>query len=95
MADSHLARKLSDSLLVEDLAYETVTLYPMKFTCCVNCHDTAALLTSVLKGVQAVISKACSILNTVDSKYTTLVVELVISVFVTITHFVVRFIIHL
>ena len=87
MADSHLARKLCNLLLIEDLAYETVTLYPMKFTFCVNCHDTAALLTSVLKGVQAVISKACSILNTVDSKYTTLVVELVIPIIViTLTH---------
>ena len=41
------------------------------------------------------VSKACSILNTVDSKHATLMVELVIPVFVTITHFAVRFIIHL
>ena len=38
--------------------------------------------------MQALISKACSILNTVDSKHATLMVKLVIPVFVTITHFV-------
>ena len=92
MANSHLARKLCNLLLIEDLAHETVTLYPMKLTFCVNCHDTATLLTSVLKGVQAVISHACSILNTVDSKHTTLVVKFVIPIIIfTLTHFVVRF----
>ena len=95
MADRHLTRKLSYGLLVKDLTYKAFTLYSMEGSFVVNGHDTATLLTSVLKGVQAIISKACSILNTVDSKHATLMVELVIPVFVTITHFAVRFTIHL
>ena len=52
----------------------------------VHGHDAAALLASVLKGVQAVICEACSVFNSVDSKDATFVVELVVSVF-TLTHF--------
>ena len=95
MTDRHLTGKLSDSPLVNHLTYKAFTLYSMEGSLCVNGHDTTTLLTSVLKGVQAIISKACSILNTVDSKHATLMVELVIPVFVTITHFAVRFTIRL
>ena len=87
MADCHLAWKKSHLGLVEDLCHETVSLYPMKTAVWTYSNDTAALLTSVLKSMQAIISKACSIINTIDSKNTALVVELVISVFITITHF--------
>jgi hypothetical protein len=44
------------------------------------CYNTASLLASVLKRMQAIISKACCILNTIDSKNTTFVVELVIPI---------------
>ena len=49
-------------------------------------HNAAALLSSVLKGVQAIICQACSILNTIYAKHTTLVMQLVVSEFTTLTH---------
>ena len=75
MADCHLAWKKSHLGLVEDLCHETVSLYPMKTAVWTYSNDTAALLTSVLKSMQAIISKACSIINTIDSKNATFVVE--------------------
>jgi hypothetical protein len=64
----------------------------VEFTLRVNRNNTTTLLTSVLKSVQAIISKACSILYTIDAKHTTLMVQLVIPIIViTLTHFVVRF----
>ena len=95
MTDRHTARKLGDLLLIEHLVHKSVTLYSMELTCWAYGHDSATLLASVLKRMQAIISKACCIFNSIYSKDATFVVELVISVFVTITHFVVRFIIHL
>jgi hypothetical protein len=44
------------------------------------CYNAASLLASVLKCMQAIISKACCILYTIDSKNTTLVVELIIPI---------------
>ena len=87
MAYSHLAGELCDLLLIENLIDKTLALYTVKFTFGVNGYDSATLLTSVLKGVQAIVSQACSILDTVDSKHTTFVVEFVVSIFFTITHF--------
>jgi len=52
----------------------------MKDTLGINGHYTASLLTSVLEGMQAIICKTCSILNTIDTKHTTLVVRLVIPI---------------
>ena len=51
-------------------------------------YDTAALLTPVLKGMQAIIRKTCSILNTINTKHTTLVMQLVIpiTIIITLTH---------
>ena len=60
----------------------------MEKTVSIYCNYAAALLASVLKGMQSVIRKTCSILNAIDSKYSTLMVRLVIPVFVTLTHFV-------
>ena len=54
-------------------------------------HNSAALLTSVLKGVQAIICQACSILNTIYAKHTTLMMQLVISKFTTLTHLMICF----
>ena len=51
-------------------------------------NDTAALLASMLKRMQAIVSKACCIFNSIDSKYTTLMVELIISIIIALTHFV-------
>ena len=86
MTDRHTARKLGDLLLIEHLVHESVTLYSMELTCWAYSHDSATLLASVLKSMQAIISKACSIINTIDSKNATFVVELVIPVFITLTH---------
>ena len=89
VTDGHLARKLCHLSLVEDLCNETFALDSVEISISVNSHDTATLLSSVLKGVQAVVSQACSILNTVDSKNTTLVMKLVIPInVITLTHFV-------
>jgi hypothetical protein len=44
------------------------------------CYNAASLLASVLKGMQTIVSKACCIIYTIDSKNTTLVVELVIPI---------------
>ena len=63
----------------------------MKLAFLVYRHNTTALLSPVLKGVQAIISQACCILNTIYSKHTTLVMQLVFSEFTTLTHLVVRF----
>ena len=87
VANGHLTLKLSHLRLVEDLSHETFASCSVEATFSVNSHDTATLLTTMLKGVQAIISKACSILNTIDSKHTTLVVKLVIPIIVfTLTH---------
>jgi hypothetical protein len=91
MTDCHLAGEFCQVALIEDLCDNTLTLDTMKNTISVYCYNTAALLSSVLKGVQTIICKACSVLYTIDSKHTTFVVKLVVSVFVTITHFAVRF----
>ena len=82
MTDCHLSRQQRYLLFTEDLIYESVTLYSMKCTIIVDGHDSAALLTSMLKGVQAIVSKACSILNTIYSNYTTFVMQLVISILI-------------
>jgi hypothetical protein len=58
----------------------------MELTCRAYGHDSATLLASVLKSMQAIVCKACSIINTIDSKNATFVVELVIPVFITLTH---------
>ena len=87
MTYGHPAGELGDPLFIEDLRNKTVTLYPMKLTVRSHRHDAAALLTPVLKGVQAIVSKTCSILNTIDSKNATFVVELVIPVIVGFIHF--------
>lgn len=88
VTDGHLSRKLSHLLLIEHLGDKSVTLYSMELSVSVYGHDAATLLTSVLKGVQSVICKTGCILNTIDSKDATFVVELVIpvSVCITLTH---------
>ena len=86
MTDSHFTRKIFQSLLTEHLSYESITLHAMEYAFIINSRYTATLLSSVLKSMQAVISEACSILYTVDSKHTTLVMQLVIHYFLTITH---------
>ena len=88
MTYRHPARKFRDLGFIEDLCHKSVTLDSVEDTFIIYGHDAATLLSSVLKGVQAVVSQACSILNTVDSKHSTLMVELIIPVFVTIAHFV-------
>ena len=89
MADGHSSRKQFHPLLVEDLCNKTVTLYPMEETLRVYSYDTAALLSSVLKSMKAVISQAGCILNAIDTEYTTLMVDLVVPIIiVTLTHFV-------
>ena len=79
MTDRHLSRQHADLLLVEHFIYQSVALDSVEKSIIINGYDTATLLSSVLKGVQAVISKACSILNTIYTKHTTLVVKLVVS----------------
>ena len=54
VADRHLTRKLSDSLLVKDLTYKSFTLDSMKGTFVVNGHDTTTLLTSAYMLVERV-----------------------------------------
>jgi hypothetical protein len=80
MTYSHLALELFYLLFVEDFCHQTVSLDSMEYSIAVNSHDTATLLTSVLKGVQAIISQACSVLYTINSKHTTLMVQLVIPI---------------
>jgi hypothetical protein len=87
MADSHLAGKKVHLRLIEDLGHKTVSLDPMKTTFVVYGNDTATLLSSVLKSMKAIVSKACCIFNSIDTKYATLVVQLVISIILTIAHF--------
>ena len=87
MADGHLTLKLSHLHLIEDLCHKTFASCSMKVSRGVNSHDTATLLSTMLKGVQAIVSQACCILNTIDSKHTTLMVQLVIPIIVfTLTH---------
>ena len=88
MTDSHPSRKLRHSLLIEDFSYEAVTFHSMEDAVCIYGNDTAALLASMLKRMQAIVSKACCIFNSIDSKYTTLMVELIISIIIALTHFV-------
>jgi len=80
MTDRHLSWKKIHLGLIEDLDDETVTLDSVEFSVRTNSNDTATLLTSVLKSMQTIISKACSILNTIDSKNTTFVMDLVIPI---------------
>jgi hypothetical protein len=82
----HLTWKKVHLGFIEDFRYKTVSLYSVECTIRAYGNDTATLLTSVLKSMQAIISKACSIINTIDSKNATFVVELVIPVFITLTH---------
>ena len=88
MTDGHLAGKLRHPLFVEDFGHKTISLDSMEFTNTIDSHDTAALLSSVLKSVQAIVSQTCSIFHTIDSKHTTLVMRLVIPIifFHTLTH---------
>ena len=79
MTDGHLSWQPSQFLLIEHLIYKAVSLDSVECTLIVNGYDTAALLSSMLKGVQAIICKACSILNSVYTKHTTLVMQLVVS----------------
>ena len=86
MTYGHLARQLCQLLLVEHFRHQTISLYPMELSVRGHRHNAASLLSSVLKGVQAIISQACCILNTIYAKHTTLVMQLVIPEFVTLTH---------
>ena len=79
VTDSHLSWQHSQLLLIEHLIYKAVSLDSVECTLIINCYDTATLLSSMLKGVQAIICKACSILNTVYTNHTTLVMKLVVS----------------
>lgn len=86
MTYGHLAWQLGHLLLVEDFCDKSVAFDSMELAVFgVYGHNAATLLASVLKGVEAVICKACCVFNTIDAKDSTLVVELVVSVF-TITH---------
>jgi len=53
----------------------------------IYCNDAASLLSPVLKSMQAIVSKACSIFNTIYSENATLMVKFVVSVITTLTHF--------
>ena len=88
VADSHLTRKEVHLGFIEDFCHKAVALYSVKISIRAYSNYTATLLTSVLKSMQAIISQACCIFNSIYSKDATFVVELVISVFVTITHFI-------
>ena len=89
MTDCHPSRKLSHSLLVEDLSHEAVTLDSVEYSISVDGNYAASLLSSVLKRMQAIVGKACCIFNSIDSKYTAFVVDLVISIIIiALTHFV-------
>ena len=85
---SHLSRKNRHLLFIEDLAYKPVSFYPVKFTGRADSNDSTSLLSPVLEGVQAIIGQACSILYTIYSKYTTLVMQLIVSktIITTLTH---------
>ena len=88
MTYGHPAREFCHLRLIEHLRNKAITLYSMKQTLMVNGNYAASLLSSVLESMQAVICKACSIFNTIDSKYTTLMMQLVIPInIVTLTHF--------
>ena len=92
MTDGHSSGKFLDLLFIEDLCHQTVALDPVKLSVRIHSDYSTSLLSPVLKSVQAIIRKTCSILHAIDSKNTTLVVELIIPVtFTTLTHFVVRF----
>ena len=87
MTDGHVSWKQTHLLLVEHLGHETVTLDPVEKTFRVNSHDTAALLPPVLEGMQTVICQIRSIRHTINSKYTTLVMQFVVSItIITLTH---------
>ena len=86
MTYGHLSWKIFKFLLIEDLSHKTITLHAMKNTFRINCRNTTALLSAMLKSVQAIICKACSIFYAIYSKYTAFVVQLIVSIF-TITHF--------
>jgi hypothetical protein len=79
MADSHLALKLCHLFLIEDFSHETFTSDSIESAIIIYGNDTAALLTSMLKRMQAIVSKACCIFNTIYTYYSTLMVKLVIS----------------
>lgn len=59
----------------------------MEISCRTDGDDAAALLASVLKGVQAVVCEACSVFYSIYSEDSTFVVEFVVSE-ITLTHFV-------
>ena len=86
MAYCHPAWQLGDLLLIEYFRDKAVSLDSMKLSVRSHRHDAATLLTPMLKRMQAIISKACSIFNTIDSKNATFVVELVIPMITTLTH---------
>ena len=92
VADGHTPRKLGQLLFIEHLAYKSVSFNPVELTCRSYSNDTASLLASMLESVQAVICQAGGIIDTIYSKNATFVVELVIPVTVTLTHF--RFILY-
>ena len=92
MTDRHPTRQKIHLLLIEDLGHKAVSLDSMKFTFSINSHDTAALLTSMLESMQALVRKSCSIFYATYSKDTALMMQLIVPVLIAITHFV-RFII--
>jgi hypothetical protein len=80
MTDSHLTRKKIHLRFIENFGHKSVTLDSMERAVRSYCYNAASLLASVLKCMQTIVSKACCILNTIDSKNTTLVMELVIPI---------------
>jgi hypothetical protein len=74
MSDGHVAREFCHLGFIEDLCNKAFTSHSIEFAFRIDCHDTAALLSSVLKGMETVVCETGRILNTIDAKYTTLVV---------------------
>ena len=70
MTNCDISFQLFDLSLVEDLSHKAVTLDTMELTVRIHCHNTAALLTSVLQCMKAIISKACCILHAIDTEHT-------------------------
>ena len=87
MADGHTAGKQPHLLFIEDLSHKTATLDPMEDSIRIDSDDSTTLLSSVLKGMQTIICQTCSIFNTIYSKHTTFVMQLIISItIITLTH---------
>lgn len=86
MAYCHCAGEFAHLLFVEDLAYQAVSFDSVEFACRAYCNDAAALLASMLKGMQAIVCQAGGVFYSVDSEDATFMVEFVVSEFVTLTH---------